>query len=614
MRYLLSALVLFPILLSAQDSVRLDEVIITDNRIETSVMESGRNVQVISKRQIEQLPVQSVNELLQHVAGVDFRQRGPWGAQADVSLRGGSFDQCLILVNGIKVNDPQTGHHAMNLGIDLSSVRQIEVLKGPAASRYGLNSFSGVINIITEPDAENAVEIQSAYGQAENSSLPNNYLGGYNVNAGAHFGVAASRHMISVGQKQSTGYRPNTDLNQQSVNYQGITKTKAGDFNIMGSFVQNDFGASGFYAFPIDATSDEEVTTYLVAAQHTIRKGAFQMKSKIYTRKNFDTYTLFRDAPTIYQNRHRTDVGGGEVHGAYTYSIGTAAIGVEYRQEAINSSNLGKWTRDNIGVFAENRINLLNERLLLGTGIYVNQSSDFGMQYLPSVDANVKVTKDIHAFMTWGQSFRVPTFTDLYYVGPTNVGNAGLLPERSNNYEGGLKWTRNGQNAQASVFYNQATDLIDWTRDSLNHPWQPQNYSQVNTLGADFNYSIIRERKINSWLTWSNGRLGYTWLQMDIASQGDVISRYALNNLRHQITAQGALTIADKYGISLTGRYLDRQAYNSYWLVDAMVQYKVDQFRLWADCTNLLDTKYIETANAPMPGRWYRLGVDVRIK
>jgi len=132
-----------PLISFGQDTNSLNELVVTDNRIETSIMESGRNVQVLTKRQISALPVQNLNDLFQHISGVDFRQRGAWGAQADVSMRGGTFDQTLILVNGIKVSDPQTGHHAMNLGIDLNSIKQIEVIKGPAASRYGLNSFSG---------------------------------------------------------------------------------------------------------------------------------------------------------------------------------------------------------------------------------------------------------------------------------------------------------------------------------------------------------------------------------------------------------------------------------------------------------------------------------------
>lgn len=607
-------LLLIPTALQAQTNVELGEVTVTDNRLETPLMESGRNVQVLTRQQIEQLPVQNVNDLLQYVSGIDLRQRGAWGAQADVSLRGGSFDQCLVLVNGIKVNDPQTGHHTLNLGIDLASIQQIEVIKGPAAARYGLNAFSGVINIITKPASETQGSIGSSVAQGYDSQLPDAFRGGYDVHGAVHLARKNTRHMISGGRTQSTGYRPNTDLQRHTLFYQSITETKVGEFNVMGSFVRNDFGASGFYAFPIDSTSEEQVETYLAAVQHSIRKGAFQFRTKAYFRQNHDTYTLFREAPSIYQNHHRTDVSGAEFHAAYTYEIGTAGIGLEWRQEAINSTNLGLWTRNNAGLFAENRLWLLKERLALNTGFYLNQSSAFGTQFLPSVDLNYQVTDGLNAFGSWGQSFRVPTFTDLYYVGPTNIGNAGLKPEKATNYEAGFKWNQGAHHTQASGFYQQANDLIDWVRDSLHHPWQPQNYDDVTTTGFELNHELRAKRVLTPWLQWNMVRVGYTWLHMQINTGGEAISRYALNNLRHQVTLQTALKVKERWSLTLTGRYLDRQAYTSYWLVDARVRYTADRFSVWADGSNLLDTDYIEAGNAPMPGRWFRLGFDLTIR
>lgn len=603
-----------PLYLNAQDSIGLKEVIVTGNRIETSVMESGKNVTVITREQIARMPVRTVNELLQHVAGVDLRQRGAWGAQADVSTRGGSFDQCLVLVNGIKMNDPQTGHHNMNLGIDIQSIRQIEVIKGPAASRYGLNAFTGVINIITEPAGESRLNIGSYIAQGGNAKLPAPYHGGYEVHGSAHWAGSKTRHMVSGSRTQSTGYRPNTDLSRHAATYQSVTDTRAGEFNLLGSFVSNDFGASGFYAYPIDSTSEEQVETWLAAIQHTLRKNAWQFKTKAYTRKNFDTYTLFREAPAIYQNRHRTDVGGAELHAAYTYAIGTAGIGVEFRQEAITSNNLGQRTRDNLGIFGENRLSLLRDKLNLSAGFYLNRSNAFGTRFLPSVDVNYQLTQSLHAFATWGQSFRVPTFTDLYYVGPTNVGNPGLKPEQATNYEAGMKWGHGRHYVQASAFYQQATDLIDWTRDSVTQPWQPMNYESVGTTGFEFNYDLRATQKLSEVITWDVARASYTWLDMQIASTGETISRYTLNNLRHQVTLQSALTFWNKVGVTLTGRYLDRMAYKSYWLADARVQYTTPAATLWLDCTNLLDTAYVEAAQAPMPGRWFRLGFELQVK
>lgn len=597
----------------AQDSAELGMYTVTDSRIETSVLEAASNVQVITREQIAVLPVTSVNELLQHVSGVDLRQRGAWGAQADVGLRGGSFDQTLVLVNGIKVNDPQTGHHTLNLGINLASIKQIEVIKGPAAARYGLNAFSGVINIVTEPDASNGIRIEGNAGQADNSRLPNEFRGGYDGGAAVNVGGKRMRHFISTSRTVSTGYRPNTDLQRHTINYQSILKTGFGEFNAMGSYVKNEFGSAGFYAWPIDSSSEEAVETYLAALQHSVRFGAISLKTKGYLRKNFDTYTLFRERPEVFQNRHRTDVGGAEVHGTLTHGIGVVGLGIEYRQEAISSNNLGQEKRDNFGLFAENNLRFLKERITLNTGFYLNNSNQFGTQFLPAVSLSARLSQSWNAFASWGQSFRVPTFTDLYYVGPTNLGNPDLKPEKSTNYEAGVKWREAAHFVQLSAFYQQGSDLIDWVRATENEPWQPRNYEAVATTGIDFNYELRAKKRITNALSWEMVRVNYTWLDMQINSPEQEISRYALSNLQHQVTAQSALKIWDRVGTTLTARYLDRTAYKSYWLLDARLSYSWEKVNVWADIANLLDTEYTEVGNAPLPGRWYRVGFGVNI-
>jgi iron complex outermembrane receptor protein len=81
---------------------------------------------------------------------MDIRRRGANGVQSDVSFRGSSFEQVLLLINGIRMNDSQTGHNSLNLPVDLGDVERIEVIKGPAARRFGQNAYAGAINIITK--------------------------------------------------------------------------------------------------------------------------------------------------------------------------------------------------------------------------------------------------------------------------------------------------------------------------------------------------------------------------------------------------------------------------------------------------------------------------------
>ncbi len=127
----------------------LDEVIIQENRIQIPFSKQSRNISLVDRNQIETSPARSLPEVLSFVPGVDIRQRGVSGVQADIGIRGGSFEQTLMLLNGIKLSDPQTGHHMMNIPVPLVNIDRVEVLKGPASRIFGQNAFTGAVNVIT---------------------------------------------------------------------------------------------------------------------------------------------------------------------------------------------------------------------------------------------------------------------------------------------------------------------------------------------------------------------------------------------------------------------------------------------------------------------------------
>ena len=180
-------------------SIKIDEVIIQANRLQLPVSENSNTVNIITRQQLENNPVHSVAEALQNVAGLDIRQRGVHGIQADVSLRGGTFDQVLILINGVKMADPQTGHHALNIPLNMDNIERIEILKGPAARIYGANAFAGEINIVTRTPDKAFVNINLEGGQ--------NSLGAISISAALPKGDF--NQYFSVGRKFSDGYRFN---------------------------------------------------------------------------------------------------------------------------------------------------------------------------------------------------------------------------------------------------------------------------------------------------------------------------------------------------------------------------------------------------------------------
>ena len=128
----------------------LDDVEVTGSRAPLALGQAARMVTVLSREEIQAAPVQSINDLLKYTVGVDVRQRGPIGAQTDVSIRGGTSEQITILLNGINICDPQTGHNAFDFPCDISDIERIEVLEGPAGRVYGTSSLLGAINIVTK--------------------------------------------------------------------------------------------------------------------------------------------------------------------------------------------------------------------------------------------------------------------------------------------------------------------------------------------------------------------------------------------------------------------------------------------------------------------------------
>jgi vitamin B12 transporter len=604
---------------SEQDSTtRLNEVLIKENRIKLPFSQQNRNMTIIDRAKIKSLPVRSVSELLSFVSGVDVRQRGPAGAQADISMDGGTFDETLVLLNGVKVSDPQTGHNMMNLPISIDDIDHIEVLRGSASRIYGLNAITGAINIVTRNPFKNAIAANIFAGSSlKKDEVSGDTYANYGVRVSGDLALKSSSHMFSLGQEASNGYRYNTAFNNQKFFYQGKVNTgKTDHLDVTAGYIHNNFGANAFYAAPGDKEAEETVKTALASVAYTRNiTPNWTITPRLSYRYNIDDYLYIKQTPDKFHNHHETGVLDAELNNTFETSIGTFGLGFEGRFEDINSSNLGKRNRNNAGIYGEYKFKPV-DRLLINIGSYLNYNSDYGWQAFPGIDAGYNIFGNWKAFVNLGTGQRLPTYTDLYYKGPTNIGNDQLQAEKSKFAEGGLKYNDDQLTFNASYFSRRISNFIDWVKAVQTDPWQPQNFSEVTTngftLSADYRIKGLTENT-----TVNSLRLGASYTNLDPSFKttitGANFSRYALESLRNQLSGTVNAGLYNVLDLTLTARYCERINYKSYTVMDARLNFKQKHYSIYADGANLFNVQYIESGAVPMPGTWLTLGIKVQM-
>lgn len=587
-------------------SIKIDEVIIQANRLQLPVSENSNTVNIITRQQLENNPVHSVAEALQNVAGLDIRQRGVHGIQADVSLRGGTFDQVLILINGVKMADPQTGHHALNIPLNMDNIERIEILKGPAARIYGANAFAGAINIVTRTPDKAFVNINLEGGQ--------NSLGAISISAALPKGDF--NQYFSVGRQFSDGYRFNSDYDISNYLYQAEYKIDATQkLDVMGTFTDREFGANRFYGGTSEFWKNqyEEIQTSLFNIGHQKVTDKFAIKTRFNWRRNQDEYLLIRDEPNFYRNLHISNVLTLESHANFHSELGTTGVGVELSSVYLRSNNLGKRDHQIATLFLEHRASFLNNKIDLTPGIAISQYSDFGARLFQGIDLGYKISKGVKLFGNMGYTWRIPTFTDLFYEDAGNLGNDKLEPESALSYEFGVKYDANGVRANLSWFLRDGTDLIDWTKAADTLKWQPNNISNLAMMGIDASIDFNPTARFGKDFFLKNIRLGYTFIDAEVPQNIVGISRYVLENLNHQFTARIDYRIGGKLFHNISYKYIDRETMDDYSLIDTKFYWKADNYSIYLAANNLLDVEYFETNLVQMPGTWIYGGVKIRL-
>ncbi len=622
---------------SVRDSLpdqELEEIIVTASKAELTLNQAAQLVTIITKEEIAQQPVQSIQDLLKTIAGIDVRQRGANGVQSDISVRGGTFDQIAILLNGANLTNPQTGHYSFDLPINLSDIERIEIIQGPNSLLYGASAFSGGINIITQKHPKTKARFNLESGMHEL----------FKAEAGGAWIQPDATHQLSAGYNSSSGYMEDTDYKIFNSLWQSHFQTEQSNVDLQAGFNSKAYGAGTFYSAAYPNQFDE--TRSLFASVRGETGKTLKFIPQLYWNRHWDDFQLYRDGtpdiPSWYKgtNHHRSDVYGFNLNMQYHWKPGITNFGGEFRNEGILSSVLGKPLDEPDGYYtrSDNRSNIsyflshtfLWRNITLGLGILANDNTsvreDYG--FYPNINASYRPYDHLKFFASWNNAMRMPTFTDLYYEDPVQKGNPDLLSEKSSSYELGVNIQYPLLSFYLTGFYMQGEDIIDWVKEKDSEgKFEARNLSTLDKRGFETGLDINLE-KISSHLQNTNLNIGYMYLDQT-QDAGNLISNYALDYLKHKFTAGLKHPIYKGISANWQFRWQERMGsytkyedlkksseveYPAYSLLDLKINWELNGFNIYLNANNLFNKSYYDLGNIPQPGFWLSGGLNYTIR
>ncbi len=626
----------------------LDTVVVSAAAYKQSLLNSNRNVQIINRTEIKEAPVNSVAELLDFITGVDAQQRGIFGTQTDLSIRGGTFEQVLVLVNGVRLSDPQTGHHLMNLPFALNDIERIEVLMGGASYIFGANSFSGAINIISrknEGEKTNA-EIQIGGGS----------FNSFNSQASVDWSGKKHNSRISAGHNRSGGFKENTDFDLSTLWTESNWNIKGNSLKFNGGFNLQNFGAQNFYStrFPEQYEKTRTLNSSLSWEQNL---GKSTWSSQLYARSNWDEFQLFREGEGYYQysnglfisgndtvpnwysdhNYHRSEVYGLRSSVNLESKWGTTNLNVDYRYEQIRSTNLGKplsepisdeargsFTlgdqRNNISLAAEHLISF--QKVNINAALQINYNDVFGLGFYPALNAGYRFNKQ-RIFASFNRSFRLPSFTELYYNIGGAQGSENLAQEESFNYEIGYRLLNKNWHFNATVYRRMGTNIIDWTQDCDTCNLLASNAQSANFTGGELSLAYNLKPSLGS-LYLNNINFGFSYNQSDAIENPPYYSVYVLDYLNYKLNLRLMQKLTDRLSLMYTISYQQREGsfirvgggspenYEPVLLINASAHYQLKAMRFYLRAQNIGNQRYFDHANVELPGFWLSGGLSFK--
>jgi len=514
------------------------------------------------------------------------------GFQTDFSLRGSTFQQVLILLNDQRINDPQTAHHNSDIPFTKADIKKIEVIPGASSSLFGPDAIGGAINFALSAPGENKTLMEFGLG---------NNRDGYGLfSLSSKFQDLGFR--VSIEDAQSKGFRYDTDYKKFTASLNTLLDLPNASWENNFGYQEKEFGAYDFYTPNQGYPSEEWTKTYLLNSALTLNSSDLLIKPNFLWRRHFDEFVLDKtQIRSTSVNHHHTDMFTPSIYlqkdmGAF----GKTGLGLEWGQERIISSNMGKHTRDHKSIFLDNSVGI-GQKWDLGFSLRLDDFSDFNMEYTGSLSAKFKLT-DASAFnFGISRNIRAPSFTELYYSDSTTTGNADLTAEKSWNYQAGFEYQEEGFLSALAIFLRQEKEMIDWVRFDSTSNWQARNFTRDDVFGIE--YSL--RKKINRVLSLD---ANYAYTDKIIDNQG-YLYKYGANYAQHLINALFSLQLP--FGQQEIGfNYKKRPGRRGWLLVNAGLNYNLNKnSKIFLSSTNILNVEYQDIPGIPQPGRYVQAGL-----
>ncbi|MGC9332318.1 MAG: TonB-dependent receptor plug domain-containing protein [Bacteroidales bacterium] len=593
---------------------------------------------------------QHTGEIAASLPGTSVRQRGIHGIQGDISMRGSCPEQVQILLNSIPVNDPQTGHHNLNLPLPLISISTVQKHSPITGQLLGTNAFSGSLNFINLISQRNTFKIHVAGGQ---HSL-------FDASASADVNTGKSKHHMAICHSSSNGHSDNTDFNQNTAymhNNLFFTHKLSADIQL--GFTENAFGAQGFYSdkYP---TQYEKTKTELLSASLN-KTGKININASMYFRQHSDRFELFRESiygfsngyyingkdtakyvEGVYEpwnyysghNYHKTRVSGYRLFAFSRTKFGKFKTGIHHSHELIMSNMLGEPRfvnehQENIRYTHQAIRDHINTDMswqspefagfIASIAGMMHYTKTYGNQYYVGARLEHSFKDNIKLWAGINQNMRLPSFTDLYYNGPSNIGNPDLLPEKATNVEAGFYGKFGNVALHNQLFYQMGNNIIDWVKSPSDVIFTTQNYTRLISTGNEFSFeaNVDKQTLLYPWIVAIQGN--YTWMHKH-KPETDMISAYAMDYLKHQAGFSMSHQVpGTNFQIfwaftfnNRNGTYTKENkefAYEPWSRTDIRLSYKFNKLLVYISAYNMFNNKIRDFGNITLPRRWIKSGI-----